>query len=263
MDTARSSRPSEVPILTFHKVDSRFEWGVTRIAPGGFKKVLTYLKDAGYQTVPLASLLDPAAALPGKPVVITFDDSYESLYDNALPVLREFGFSATIFVVTGYVGELNHWDVNLGWIHFRHLSWSQLKAFRDASFEIESHTVHHPDLTRISDSRLESEMADSKKSIEDRTGTRVRFISFPFGRYNARVLDLMRKCGYERGVGFWLRDPADKSLVFKRRAYYLFDGIWNLKAKLGMNALSILEDVKLRSINFCSRGTALVKPHRE
>jgi len=263
MDLPLSPNASEVPILTFHKVDRRFEWGVTRIAPRGFRKVLAFLKNEGYQTVSLASLSDPAAALPRKPIVLTFDDSYESLYDNALPVLREFGFSGTIFVVTGYVGNLNHWDVNLGWITFRHLSWGQLEAFREASFEIESHTVHHPDLTRVDVSKLESEMADSKKSIEDKTGVRVRFLSFPFGRYNPRVLDLMQKCGYERGVGFRVRKQADKSLVFERRAYYLFDGIWNLKAKLARNALTLLEDVKLRGINFCSRGTALVKPHRD
>jgi peptidoglycan/xylan/chitin deacetylase (PgdA/CDA1 family) len=263
MDLPRDSKALETPILTFHKIDCRFEWGVTRIPPAGFRKVLAFLKEEGYSTVSLADLCDPAAVLPPKPVVITFDDSYESLYDNALPLLGEFGFTGTIFVVTGYVGTQNAWDVNLGWITFRHLSWSQLEAFRKASFEIESHTVHHPDLTRMSDSKLESELADSKKAIEDRTGTRVRFVSFPFGRYNGRVLDAMRKCGYERGAGFRLNRQADKSLVFQRRAYYLFDGIWNLKAKLGRNALTYLEDVKLRGINFCSRGTALVKPHRD
>jgi peptidoglycan/xylan/chitin deacetylase (PgdA/CDA1 family) len=174
MDLPRDSQNAAIPILAFHKIDARFEWGVTRLPPAGFRKVLAFLKQEGYVTVSLASICDPAAVLPLKPVVITFDDSYESLYDNALPLLEEFGFSATVFVVTGYVGMLNAWDVNLGWITFRHLSWSQLEAFRKASFEIESHTVHHPDLTRMNSAKLDSELADSKKTIEDRTGTRVR-----------------------------------------------------------------------------------------
>jgi hypothetical protein len=177
--------------------------------------------------------------------------------------LLAFGLILLILVVTGFVGRLNEWDVNLGWIKFRHLGWSQIEALRKASFEIESHTVNHPDLTRTGDARLKSELGDSKKAIEDRLGARVRFLSFPFGRYDSRVLDAMRHCGYERGVGFWLANPSDKSLVFERRAYYLFDGSWNLRAKLGHNAMTALEDVKLRCINFFSHGTALVKPHRE
>jgi peptidoglycan/xylan/chitin deacetylase (PgdA/CDA1 family) len=263
VDSTRPTGPAGVPILTFHKVDRRFEWGVTRVTPGGFRKALSFLKNEGYQTVPLRSLCDPGFTPPAKPVVLTFDDSYESLHENALPVLQEFGFTGTIFVVTGFVGRLNEWDVNLGWIKFRHLGWSQIEALRKASFEIESHTVNHPDLTRTGDARLKSELGDSKKAIEDRLGARVRFLSFPFGRYDSRVLDAMRHCGYERGVGFWLANPSDKSLVFERRAYYLFDGSWNLRAKLGHNAMTALEDVKLRCINFFSHGTALVKPHRE
>jgi peptidoglycan/xylan/chitin deacetylase (PgdA/CDA1 family) len=263
VDSIRPTDPVGVPILTFHKVDRRFEWGVTRVSPCGFRKALAFLKSEGYQTVSLRALCDPAFTPPAKPVVLTFDDSYESLYENALPVLQEFGFTGTIFVVTGYVGSLNEWDVNLGWIKFRHLGWSQLETLRKASFEIESHTVNHPDLTRTGDTKLKSELGDSKKAIEDRLGTRVRFLSFPFGRYDGRVLDAMKRCGYERGVGFRVADPADKSLVFERRAYYLFDGLWNLRAKLGHNPLTALEDVKLRWINFFSHGTALVKPHRE
>jgi peptidoglycan/xylan/chitin deacetylase (PgdA/CDA1 family) len=262
VDSILPVEPSAVPILAFHKVDRRFEWGVTRVSPAGFRKVLAFLKNGGYRTVSLRSLCDPQFQPPEKPVVLTFDDSYASLYDNALPLLREFGFTAAVFVVTGYAGRLNRWDVNLGWIRFRHLDWSQIEELRRDGIEIESHTVNHPDLTRMDGASLRLELADSKKAIEDRLGAPVRFLSFPFGRYNRRVLDAMRECGYDRGVGYWIDDPSDKTLVFKRRAYYLFDGLWNLRAKLGSGAWTAFEDVKLRSINFFSHGTALVKPHR-
>jgi peptidoglycan/xylan/chitin deacetylase (PgdA/CDA1 family) len=263
MDSIQAPSASEVPILTFHKVDRRFEFGVTRVAPGQFRKIIEYLKKSGYETVPLGALCDSRAVLPAKPVVLTFDDSYQSLYENAFPVLREFGYTATVFVVAGYVGKLNAWDVNLGWITFRHLGWSQLNELRKASFEIGSHTVSHPDLTRIAGEKLRGELGDSKKSIEDRIGERVRFVSFPFGRYNDRVLSAMKECGYDRGAGFWVRRSRDKALVFERRAYYLFDGLWNLRAKLERSPLSVVEDIKLKVVNFCSHGTALVKPHRE
>jgi peptidoglycan/xylan/chitin deacetylase (PgdA/CDA1 family) len=254
------SRSAGVPILAFHKVDSRFEFGLTRITPRGFRKVLDFLCRLGYNTVPLAALCGRDEPLPFKPVVLTFDDSYESLARNALPLMQERGYMATVFVITGYVGLLNTWDVNLGGLRFRHLSWDELKSLSEAGWEIGSHTVSHPDLTRIPTARLRSELVDSKRDLEDRLGRPTRFVSFPFGRYNERVLDAMRESGYDRGVAFWVREPRDKSLVFERKAYYLFDGRFALRAKLEGGAMSAFEDVKLRVVNFCSHGTTLVKP---
>jgi peptidoglycan/xylan/chitin deacetylase (PgdA/CDA1 family) len=253
---------SRVPILAFHKVDDRFEWGVTRIGPGRFGRIVDELKRTGYEAVSLADSARPGP-LPPKPVVLTFDDSYESVHRNAFPALTAAGWTATVFVISGYIGRLNAWDVNLGWIRFRHLDWGRLAELRDAGWEIGSHTARHPDLTRIRGPRLDSELADSKRTLEDGLGRPVRFLSFPFGRYDDRVLEAMRRAGYEKGAGFRLRRPGDKTLVFERKAYYLFDGRRSLRAKLTGSPLGFLEDIKLRVINFCSHGTALVKPARD
>ncbi|MBN2201948.1 polysaccharide deacetylase family protein [bacterium] len=252
-----SVRP--VPILAFHKVDDRFEVGVTRIGRLRFSRIVSELRGWGYAAVSLADCADPAR-LPEKPVVLTFDDSYESVHRNAFPVLAAAGFKATVFVVTDYIGRENAWDVNLGWIRFEHLDWPRLRELRDAGWEIGSHTARHPDLTRVPASRVDAELTDSKRALEDGLNAPVRFLSFPFGRYNDRVLDAMQRAGYARGVGFWLRKPADKTLVFERKAYYLFDGNLSLRSKLTGSPLGFLENVKLRVINFFSHGTALVKP---
>jgi peptidoglycan/xylan/chitin deacetylase (PgdA/CDA1 family) len=254
---------SDVPILTFHKVDSKFEFGVTRIGPERFRKAMGHLKREGYSTLPLSALRRPEAEVPDRSMVVTFDDSYESLHRNALPVLASFGFTATVFVVTGFVGSLNTWDVNLGWITFRHLSWTQLDELRRNGWEIGSHTAGHPDLTRAAPDRIRAELTESKKTLEDRLGLTVDFLSFPFGRYDDRVLSAMLESGYAKGAGFWVHKPVHKSLVFERKACYLFDGDRALRTKLEGGFLAPLEDAKLRLVNFCSHGTALVKPHRD
>jgi peptidoglycan/xylan/chitin deacetylase (PgdA/CDA1 family) len=248
-----------VPILAFHKVDDRFEWGVTRIGRSRFARTVSALRDMGYTSASLSDCTDPSH-LPAKPVVLTFDDSYESVHRNAFPALAAAGYRATVFVITNYIGRANTWDVNLGWIRFPHLDWGRLRELRDAGWEIGSHTARHPDLTRVPASRMDAELADSRRTLEDGLNAPVRFLSFPFGRYNDRVLDAMRRAGYAKGVGFWLRKPEDKKLVFERKAYYLFDGGLSLRAKLTGSPLGFLENVKLRVINFCSHGTALVKP---
>ncbi|MBN1782094.1 polysaccharide deacetylase family protein [bacterium] len=249
-----------VPILVFHKVDPRFEWGVTRITPQKFESILHYLRDMEYTGISLAQAMDNEFDLPSKPIVITFDDSYASIFEHAAPLLRTYGFTATIFVITGYAGNKNLWDVNLGGLTFRHLSWEEVKALSKLGFEIGSHTVHHPDLTRIPCSLLERELIESKEQLENEIGKSVQMISFPFGRYNDSVIDACKSAGYRHGCGFWIRKKSDQPFVFERKAYYLFDGLWTLKVKLDHHWGNSIENMKLRIVNFCSHGTALVKP---
>ncbi len=255
-------RNLQIPVIAFHKVDPRFEWGVTRVFPNQFRSVLAYLKENNYQTIPLHDALNGQSDLPAKPIALTFDDSYQSIYQYAFPLLQEFNFTATVFVISGYAGSLNQWDVNLGGKKFRHLSWPEIKELANAGFEIGSHTVHHPDLTRISTASLEKELKESKRHIEDMTGKQAHIISFPFGRYDDRVIEWSRKTGYQHGCGFWIRKKSHQPFVFERKAYYLFDNKHNLRAKLDDHWGRGLENAKLRIINFCSHGTSLVKPAR-
>ncbi len=252
---------SAVPILAFHKVDPVFEWGVTRIPPVQFRRVLDYLKRNGYATVGLSQAVRSDIPI-SKAVVLTFDDAYESVYRHALPALLDAGFTAAVFVITGFVGTWNAWDVNLGGLRFRHLSWERLRELDRLGFDIGSHTVHHPDLTQGSGLRRMEELRASKEEIEFRLGKAVPWISFPFGRYDERVVEDSRACGYEAGFGFLSSRPRKNPFVFERKAVYLLEGDWNLRAKLQTSGMAAVERAKLRFINFCSRGTSLVKPTR-
>ena len=249
----------QIPVLVFHKVDPRFEWGITRVYPAQFRTVLHSLKALGYETVSIHSALDSTDRLPEKPVVITFDDSYASIFQYALPILQELQYTATIFVITGFAGTLNEWDVNLGGIRFRHLSWKEIRHLSNIGFEIGSHTVHHPDLTRVSVNQARKELIESKDRLEHEINKPVSLISFPFGRYNDTVIQICKETGYQHGCGFWTQKKY-QPFVFERKAYYLFDNRWTLHAKLNHHWARPLEELKLRLVNFCSHGTSLVKP---
>ncbi|MBN2415865.1 polysaccharide deacetylase family protein [bacterium] len=265
MDQTHTRCIGDIPIITFHKVDPSFEWGVTRVTPRQFERVIAHLAEAGFTTVSLRQLQNNAS-LPERPIIITFDDGYESVYTHALPILRHYGFTATVFVISGYVGAANRWDVNLGGLLFSHLTRTQIAALSRAGFEIGSHTVHHPDLTRLPHASARQELLRSRRTLSELTDTDVTALAFPFGRYNRTVVDLCRETGYRQCCGFW-RQPWTAELkepvVFQRKAYYLFDTLTSLQAKYGNGLLSRLEQCKLRLINVCSHGTALVKPYRE
>ncbi|MBN1894828.1 polysaccharide deacetylase family protein [bacterium] len=249
-------------ILAFHKVDPRFEWGLTRVTPRQFRLMLAFLQKRGIRVVPIRE--DGGASHKTQEntasVVLSFDDSYESLYAHAFPAMRERGYPGIVFVVTGHVGGLNTWDVNLGWRTFRHLSWEQMREMMQSGIQFGSHTVHHPDLTRSDDRTIRRELEYSKKELEDRLGAPVEYISYPFGRFNRRVVEISRECGYRNGCAFWNRIGREREpYVLERKAVYLLDGRFGLDAKISRRPWSFIENIKLRLINFGSHGTAVVK----
>lgn len=131
----------------------------------------------------------PCALLPSRPIILTFDDGYEDFYTAAFPIISEFGFKATSFVITGKVG----WSGYLTWDQMRSIQASGLVQF-------ESQTVNHLALSALGKFRLLGELADSKAAIEIELGRPVRYIAYPSGRYNWATLVLAREVGYLAGV---------------------------------------------------------------
>jgi peptidoglycan/xylan/chitin deacetylase (PgdA/CDA1 family) len=191
-------RPTNtVEILTYHKISDDFDWGITRQKVRQFEKGIKFLHDIGYKSVPVEEIFRPKETFDRK-VVITFDDGYEDVYLNAFPILQEYGFTAFIFIITGFVGKPNSWDFNLGRKRKRHLSWKQIKEMSQFGFDFGSHTVNHPDLTKINPNWVAYELKKSKEVLEDKLGKEVIFLSYPFGRYNRFVQEEAERLGYKR-----------------------------------------------------------------
>lgn len=257
-----------IQILTYHKINDDFDWGITRQKISQFERGIKFLYDLGYKTVPLEETFKPQKALDRK-VVITFDDGYEDVYLNAFPILQKYGFTAFIFIITGFVGKHNSWDYNLGKRRKRHLSWKQIKEMCNHGFGFGSHTVNHPDLTRIDQRFVEYELKKSKEVLEDKLGKETSFLSYPFGRYNRFVQEEACRLGYKGAYtlcsktkedGFQSRLWRDfQPFAQERWGIYLFDSPLTLKIKLNHNRLFWIEDLKGRIINRFASGTAILK----
>jgi peptidoglycan/xylan/chitin deacetylase (PgdA/CDA1 family) len=248
-----------IPILAYHKVDTCFEWGVTRVLPSQFSEQMRFLDTRGFRVTPLSYILEEE--ISERTIVLTFDDAYESLYHNAFEVMKEYGFTATVFVVSDFVGKKNLWDVTLG-REFIHLDWGGLQELVKEGFEIGSHTHTHPDLTKVSEDRVRDELEISKKTLEDHLGVPVRFVSYPFGRYSKRVKEIARECGYRGGV--CLSHPFKRGfdiLEIDREGIYIFDTIDDFKAKLHLcgSTLYRYQKIKGRIINFFAGATFTIK----
>ena len=182
-----------LPILTYHSLDQT--GSPVSVSPPMFRRHLVALRDAGYTALPLSEALTLArdrpartASGPRRVVAVTFDDGYAAVHRHALPLLASYGWRATVFPISGYVGRDNAWPGQPAFVPpARLLSWGELTELADAGWEIGAHTRTHPDLTRLADDALADEVAGAKAELEDRLGRPIRAFAYPYGSYDRRV----------------------------------------------------------------------------
>jgi peptidoglycan/xylan/chitin deacetylase (PgdA/CDA1 family) len=182
-----------VPVLMYHEIaDATATESPLAVAPDVFASQLAYLRDAGFHTLTAgelaAFLADGAGELPDRPVVLTFDDGYQDFYTHGLPLIRQNGFTATLFMTTGGMGEESVGKLML--------SWDELAAVEQAGIEIGAHTVTHPKLDILPENELRDELAISKKELEDHLGLAVPGLAYPFGYSSRKVREVARELGY-------------------------------------------------------------------
>jgi peptidoglycan/xylan/chitin deacetylase (PgdA/CDA1 family) len=190
-----------VPILCYH----RFGIGASKmiVAPSQFEAQLAWLARHHYRVLRLADLagfLAGREALPQRSVVITIDDGYESVYRHAFPLLKRYGFSATLFMYTDFIGA----GEGLNWVQLQEMASSGL-------VDIQAHSKTHRNMMERGKGEadaayrqnIELELRAPRQVLERKlsaAGVRVRYFAYPFGDANDWVLDAMRRNNYELGV---------------------------------------------------------------
>jgi peptidoglycan/xylan/chitin deacetylase (PgdA/CDA1 family) len=192
-----------VPVLMYHEIAPASETS-SRLAvtPEAFAEQIAYLHNAGFETVTAARLAEIMAGhaewlpgrLPNRLVVLTFDDGFEDFHRRALPVLDEYGYTATVFVTSGWVQDAGPHAA--GHRPGRMLSWSQIAEIAQAGIEVGAHSWQHPQLDQLREGALREELYASKAHLEDRLGGPVPGLAYPFGYSSARVRRVAREAGY-------------------------------------------------------------------
>ena len=176
-----------LPILGYHRVGAIKGDHVPTVSPQAFERQLAFLARHRYRVLALEELvgiLDRGDPLPRHGAVITFDDGYEETHTIAWPILKRFGFPATVFITPAEVGLPGF------------VSWEQVTAMARDGIAIGSHTMHHAYLPLVRDERLQEEVAESKRVIEQHIGGPVHFISYPVGGFTPQVQALVKQAGY-------------------------------------------------------------------
>jgi peptidoglycan/xylan/chitin deacetylase (PgdA/CDA1 family) len=153
------------------------------------------LRDWGYTSITatdLANVIIKGGELPNRPVVITFDDGYVDVYQNAFPIMHEMGFVGSIYIYVDHVGENGF------------VNTEQIQALADDGWEIGNHSMSHSDLTK-DHSILDFEVQQSRLTLEQATGVKVYTFAYPYGKTDDFVIEFVSDSGYLAGMGLGLR----------------------------------------------------------
>jgi len=195
---------NRLPILMYHRIAPEGAAGLNqwRLSPEMFAEQLRYLRDAGYYSVNLAVWQKAIATkqpLPGRAIILTFDDGYLDFFEHAYPALKQYGFSATVFLVADRVGQSNQWDAIYG-EEVPLMDWSQIRQLQAQGIEFGSHTATHRHLTALSVEDIVQESGRSRTILTQELGQPIQTIAYPYGDVDPVVQHLVGACGYTMGL---------------------------------------------------------------
>lgn len=178
-----------VPILMYHYIsvppaDADIYRTDLSVTPENFREQIVYLAENGYTPIDLYQLSAAVAAqieLPEKPVILTFDDGYLDNYENAFPILQEFGFVGTFFIITDLADQGAEGYAN----------WEQLEEMAAAGMRLETHTKNHPDLSTMGRNDVIFQALGSQETIAAHIGYTPRYLCYPGGRYNDETMQIL------------------------------------------------------------------------
>jgi peptidoglycan/xylan/chitin deacetylase (PgdA/CDA1 family) len=194
-------------VLMYHRV-SPDEPDALTVTTAQFGKQLEYLRLKGYKTISfreLANLHNKRTSLPDKTLIITFDDGYEDFRSLALPLLKEYGFGATVFIPVGYMGKTNVWDHgNIPLMNAEEIK----KLSEEKTIEFGLHSYLHGNYNKLSATEIANDLDLCEKKLSDHGITYSRVLAYPYGAYPKRDLQRQKELFglfREKGLMFAVR----------------------------------------------------------
>jgi len=223
-------------ILMYHRVSANSKYKNSRwsVTPDNFERQIKYLQDNGYSFVRMTEAYQKYLAASSttssvyhKTLALTFDDGYRDFYTTVFPLLKKYNISATVFVITRDVGKNGN------------VTWEMLREMiRTGLVEVGSHTISHKYTTRLSSDALWEEFSGSKAIIEEKLGSPISALAYPYGVANPSVYAIAKQAGYlgavrvmaggrpsVTNVFFWRRvtvDNADFGPLFLKKIFTAF-----------------------------------------
>lgn len=187
------SVPEGVSVLMYHMIGD-IQNNAAVMTEANLRLQMNYLRDHGYHPITMQELYDyitKGAPLPEKPVCITFDDGYLDSYTIVYPLMKEYGFPWTLFLITDDVGQ-----------PYNRMTWDQLKEMADShTVTIANHTLSHPKLHNLATAKeKEKEIVEANEALKYHLGIDNAWLAYPYGDYDDQVVEICKKAGIKMAV---------------------------------------------------------------
>ncbi len=221
-----------VPILLYHYVEYVKDEGDTirkslNIVPIVFEEEVKTLKDAGFVFITpkdLADLYDDKIKLPKKPIILTFDDGYRDFYTDVFPILKKYNIKAIAYIVPNFLDKPNN------------LTSRQLKEIVQSGLvEIGAHTMNHTYLAGLPLKRVRSEIEESKKYLEEKTGIPIVSFAYPYGAFDNQAIQVVKDVGFKTAV-----TTISGTLITDTNRYFLYR--IRPGGRVGKNLLTLVDE---------------------
>ena len=213
---------SDIKVLMYHQVVAE------PVPPGAgswqcvpaerFRKQIKWLDSRGYTTISFSDyrlFLDENLHLPKKPIILTFDDGFQNVHANALPIMKEFGMKGVVFVLGDRKIRFNNWEEPDAGERSPLLTDRQILELHDADFEVGAHSMSHARLTELPRDKVMEEISRSRIMLEILLNAPILTFAYPYGLLDNNVKQMVRHAGYRfacgvyTGPGSFGLDPFD------------------------------------------------------
>jgi peptidoglycan/xylan/chitin deacetylase (PgdA/CDA1 family) len=180
----------KIPILMYHSISDGIH--PLSVSISNFDKQMKFMKNNSYKSINFEELdtLEPK----NKYFIITFDDGYEDVFINALPILKKYNFSSICFFVTDYIGKHNIWDDgNNNFAKLKLMDIEKIKIWNNNGMSVGAHTVSHKNLKNLSHNEKYIQIIGPKKFFNTTMSIDIAVFSYPFGSFDKDSIDIVKK----------------------------------------------------------------------
>ena len=215
----------------YHEVTSGTPRNVHAVTAAQLRDQLQWLTDHGFRSAELGEI----KTATDRCVALTFDDAYVDFLEVALPILQQFKFKATVFVISDLVGQRRHWADGDDESQPPLMDWAQIEACQQAGVQIGSHTATHPNLATLSETDVVRELSQSRQQLMARLGGEIDWLCYPYGRQNAMVQTVAQQVGYRLACAsrpFYVGRSSAEYYALDRIAMLATDSLDDFAAKI-------------------------------
>jgi peptidoglycan/xylan/chitin deacetylase (PgdA/CDA1 family) len=262
----------KIPILMYHSIKfAGSKVGQFTVPVTLFTEQMAYLHQNGYTPITVTQFINArgqdGSSLPERPVVITFDDGFADFFTEAFPVIQQYGFTATLYVATGFINGtsrlLQHEEEKPRLM----LTWDQLSEISKYGIECGGHSHYHRQLDILPDAVAYDEIVRCKRLLEDHLGHDILSFAYPHGYHSAATKRLVSKAGYTSAcaVKYVMSSEATDTFALARLLVSADTSVNGLAALLTKRPPSIAITIYIRARSpiwrIARRCSALVRKH--